>query len=294
MFLYPVFLLLGICVGAPMTAVTMQAGRTFGARSAAALTFLNFSWSVGALIAPLFAARLLLGHTFRAAYVILGGAALVAALACLILLEDAPEPSPAIAPVPGVLRLRFVALFALLTFLEVGVENTTGSWLATYVLRTSGAGAAWAAASSSIYWFGFLASRGISSLLLLHVDAARLLRIAIVVGMIAAVALLAVPGTAGHVAAMMILGAALAPIFPLLLARFFAHARHSSDSRWVLSLCGFGGSILPWCTGWVSGQTGSLRLGLITLPAALLLMISLLPRLSSWTAVPHPASPRDA
>jgi fucose permease len=291
--LYPAFLLLGICVGAPMTAVTMQAGRTFGARSAAALTFLNFSWSAGALIAPLLAARLLLGHTFRAAYVILGGAALVAALACRILLEDAPEPSPAIAPVPGVLRLRFVALFALLTFLEVGVENTTGSWLATYVLRTSDAGAAWAAASSSIYWFGFLASRGISSLLLLRVDAARVLRIAIVVGMIAAVALLAVPGTASHVAAMMILGAALAPIFPLLLAIFFAHARHSSDSRWVLSLCGFGGSVLPWCTGWVSTQTGSLRLGLITLPAALLLMISLLPMLASWTAVPRTALPED-
>ena len=34
-FLYPVFLLLGICVGVPMTAVSMHAGRTFGARSAA-------------------------------------------------------------------------------------------------------------------------------------------------------------------------------------------------------------------------------------------------------------------
>jgi fucose permease len=111
--------------------------------------------------------------------------------------------------------------------------------------------------------------------------------------MIAAIALLAVPGNSGQAAAMMILGAALAPIFPLLLAIFFAHARHSSDSRWVLSLCGFGGSVLPWCTGWVSGQTGSLRFGLITLPAALLLMVSLLPLLSSWTAVPRTAAPGD-
>ena len=63
--------------------------------------------------------------------------------------------------------------------------------------------------------------------------------------------------------AMVILGAALAPIFPLLLATFFAQARHSSDSRWVLSLCGFGGSVLPWIAGWISAQTGSLRLGLM-------------------------------
>jgi hypothetical protein len=53
-----VFLLLGICVGVPITAVTMQAGRTFGARSATPLTLLNFSWSAGALAAPLLAARL--------------------------------------------------------------------------------------------------------------------------------------------------------------------------------------------------------------------------------------------
>src|SRR5438270_2383575 len=81
-FLYPVFLLLGICVGVPMTAVSMHAGRTFGARSAAPLTFLNFSWSAGALFAPLLASRILLSHTFRAAYVILACMACLAALAC--------------------------------------------------------------------------------------------------------------------------------------------------------------------------------------------------------------------
>src|SRR5579863_1788216 len=58
-FLYPAFLLFGICVGVPMTSVSMLVGRTFGARSAAPLTFLNFSWSAGALLAPLLAARLL-------------------------------------------------------------------------------------------------------------------------------------------------------------------------------------------------------------------------------------------
>src|SRR6266700_3953113 len=73
LFLYPVFLLFGISVGLPMTAVSMHAGRTFGARSAAPLTFLNFSWSAGALLAPLLAARLLMSHTFRAAYLVLGG-----------------------------------------------------------------------------------------------------------------------------------------------------------------------------------------------------------------------------
>ena len=282
-FLYPSFLLLGISVGVPMTAVTMHAGRTFGARSAAPLTLLNFSWSAGALIAPLLAARVLLGHTFRAAYVVLAGAAFLAAVACGLQLEESPEALPSPAGGVRLINLRFIALFAFLTFLEVGIENTTGSWLATYILRTSGAGAAWAAGSLSLYWFGFLASRGISSLLLLRADPGRVLRVAMLTAVAAAVAMLAIPGTAGHVFAMMILGAALAPIFPLLMARFFAHARQSSDSRWVLSVCGFGGSVVPWVTGWVSAQSGSLRLGLITVPAALLLMVAMLPVLAAWT-----------
>jgi FHS family glucose/mannose:H+ symporter-like MFS transporter len=276
-FLPPLFLLLGVSVGMPMTAVSMLTGRKFGSRSAAPLTLLNFSWSAGALIAPLFAARLLVHHSYRIAYLLLALAAALAALACWLQLEDSPEPAPPNTQPAGFVNLRFIALFAILTFLEVGIENTTGSWLATFVLRTSGSGAALAAASSSLYWCGFLASRGLSSLLLLRIDPVLMLRFSVVAALVAAVVLVALPGNAGHAVAMILLGAALAPIFPLLLARFFAHARHSSDSRWVLAICGFGGSVLPWLTGWLSAHSGSLRLGLITIPAALFLIVCLLP-----------------
>jgi fucose permease len=277
-FVYPTFLLFGICVGVPMTAVSMHAGRTFGARSAAPLTLLNFSWSAGALLAPLLAARLLEHHTFRAAYLILACAALVAAIACRLQLEDAPEPEPIASASPSrMLNVRLIALFAFLTFLEVGVENTTASWLATYVLRTAGSGTAWAAAATSFYWCGFLISRGLSSLLLLRLDPGRVLRVTVLVGIVAGVGLLAMTGTSWHVIAMVVLGAALAPIFPLLLARFFAEARSSSDSRWVLAFCGFGGSVLPWLAGWLSAHSGSLRLGLTVIPAALLVIICTLP-----------------
>lgn len=276
-FLYPAFLLFGICVGVPMTAVSMHVGSVFGARSAAPLTFLNFSWSAGALLAPLLAARLLVHHSFRAAYVILACASLLAAVACWIQLEDASDPTPEPMRASRMRNLRLIALFAFLAFLEVGVENTTASWLATYVLRTAGTGAALAAAASSLYWCGFLASRGVSSLLLLRMDSVRLLRIAAIAGVLAGVALLTISGTTVHVIAMVILGGALAPIFPLLLARFFAEAQDSSDSRWVLSLCGFGGSVVPWLAGSLSAYWGSLRVGLIVIPAALVVILSTLP-----------------
>lgn len=285
-FVDPLFLLLGVCVGIPMTAVSMLAGQMFGERSAAPLTFLNFSWSAGALIAPLFAARLLINHSFRSAYLILAFAATLASLACWLKLQDPPEPiQPATSPSP-IPDLRLIVLFAFLTFLEVGIENTTGSWLATYVLRTSAAGVSMAAASTSLYWAGFLVSRGLSSLLLLRLAGLRLVRLSVVAALVAAVVLVGLPGRTNHAAAMVLLGIALAPVFPLLLAQFFARARSASDSRWVLAFCGFGGSVLPWLTGWISARSGSLRLGLITVPAALLMIGCMLPLAGSERSIP--------
>ena len=288
------FLLLGICVGVPMSAISMLAGQKFAAQSAAPLTFLNFSWSAGALMAPLLAARLLSNHTYRAAYAALAVAAALAAVACWLTIEEPPQGAPSVPQPLGMPNLLFIALFSFLTFLEVGIENTTASWLATYALRSSGSGAAVAAASSSLYWFGFLASRGFSSLLLLRVEPMLVLRFATGAALLATVLLLGVPGSSGHGLAMFLLGASLAPIFPLLLARFFARSRRTSDSRWVLAVCGFGGSVLPWLPGLISARSGSLRMGLLTVPAALLLMVCMLPALGGKRPVINVSAPEGS
>jgi fucose permease len=280
-FLPPLFFILGIGVGIPMTAVSMFAGRRFADRSAAPLTLLNFSWSIGAFLAPLLAARVLVHHTYRSAYAGLGTAAAAAAVLCWFGLQDSPQKAIPDATVGRWMQLRWVGLFALLTFLEVGIENTTATWFATYVLRYSRENAASAAASSALYWCGFLASRGLTSLLLLRVAPMRVLSVAVAVALTAASLLVACSSALSRDAAMLVLGATLAPIFPLLLARFFAGAHNASDSRWMLATCGFGGSVLPWLTGWISARSHSLRMGLITVPAALLIMLCMLPFLAS-------------
>ncbi|KAA6458674.1 MFS transporter [Acidobacteria bacterium AB60] len=279
------FLLLGVGVGIPMTAVSMFAGKRFAERSAAPLTFLNFSWSAGAFLAPLIAARVLLHQTYRSAYVVLGIAAALAAAACWLGLEEDGDVSRFVRSESQGGPWRWVGLFALLTFLEVGVENTTATWLATYTLRSTHAGTASAAAATSFYWCGFLASRGLLALALLHLDPMTMLRRAMMVATIAAALLVGFSMADLRDAAMFVLGAALAPIFPLLLARYFAGAGDAADSRWILATCGFGGSVLPWLTGCISGSSHSLRLGLITVPAALLLMFSLLPALGRQQAL---------
>lgn len=278
--LEPIFLLLGIGVGIPMSAVSIIAGQRFADRTAAPLTFLNFSWSLGALCAPLLAARLLVHRNYQAAYGVLAVAAVLAAVACWLLLDDGPKPLPKAAP-PSPGNLRWIALVALLTFLEVGIENTTATWLATYVMRSQGSGAALAAASSSLYWGGFLASRALSSFLLLRVKPMRVLAAVVVMGIVASSLLLRLSGAPAQTFAMLAMGAALAPIFPLLLSSFFVHARDAGDSRWVLAFCGFGGSVVPWVTGAISVRTGSLRTGLLLIPAGLAGIALMLPVLAA-------------
>lgn len=280
------FLVLGIGVGVPMSAVSIFAGAKFGERSASPLTLLNFVWSAGALVGPLFAARLLVNHSYRTAYFLLAGCAVTLALLCATLLQE-PE-TVAAKPRRRLERLGWIALFAFLAFLEVGIENTTATWLATFSLRTAEKTAAVAAATSSLYWAGFLASRGLSSLLVLRAHPVWVLRVAVLLALVSAGVLVGFSGTHTRDIAMLALGAALGPVFPLLLARFFARAPAAADSRWVLATCGFGGSVLPWVTGTISAHTHSLRFGLAVVPAALLLMACTLP------AIGGVGAPREA
>jgi fucose permease len=271
------FLLLGVSVGVPMSAVNLFAGRSFPERCAPVLTFLNFSWSAGALAAPLLAAQILRHHSYRAAYLLFAVAAVVAALACGLMLKDSPEASRPAGETQKLATISLVVVFAIAAFLQVGVENTTVTWLPTYLLRMAGSGAVLAAASSSLYWVGFLSSRGFSSLLLMRVRPAIVFRIGIIAAIIAAMLLMIASSFALRGVAMVLLGASLAPIYPLVIAGSFAKVRHTSDTRWVLATAGFGGSVLPWIAGWISAQTGSLRMGMLVIPAALLLMVLIQP-----------------
>jgi MFS transporter, FHS family, glucose/mannose:H+ symporter len=277
--LAPEFLLLGISVGVPMSAVTLFTGRTFPERCAPLLTFLNFSWSIGALAAPLIAARILVAHDYRAAYIVFAAAGGVASLACGLMLRDRSEQSPTSETASGNKAFRLVLVFSFAAFLQVGIENTVAAWLPTYALRSAGSGLVIAAASSSFYWAGFLSSRGLSSLLLCRAKPMRVFKTAIGFALLAALLLEFAPGVGTRDLAMFLLGVSLAPVYPLVLSGFFARTCHIADSRWILFTAGFGGSVLPWTAGFISTHSASIRMGMLTIPAGLVIMALLIPAL---------------
>ena len=283
------FLLLGVSVGTPMSAVSLYVGRAFPERCAPILTSLNFSWSAGALAAPLIAARVLRNHTYQSAYLLFSVTSLLAAVACYSFLVEPAELARPQSQSGALLSLRLVISFAFVAFLEVGIENTVAAWLPTYALRLGKSGIVIAAVSSSLFWAGFLSSRGISSLLLMRVEPTRLFRNAVVVGLFAAIALVLAPSPSSRNAAMLLMGAALAPIFPLVIAGSLARFSRTSDSRWVLATAGFGGSVLPWLAGWISAHAGSIRMGMLIIPSSLAAMLFMLPAFRST----HPVIPEQ-
>ncbi len=231
--LAPAFLLLGISVGVPMSAVTLFVGRAYPARCAPLLTFLNFSWSIGALAAPLIAARVLMHHNYQAAYILFASASAAAALASAFVLRDPPEPLRAPSDTRSNTALYLIAVFAFAAFLQVGIENTVAAWLPTYALRTAAAGIVLAAASTSFYWAGFLCSRGFSSLLLLRAEPVRVFRIAVAVAFVSALLLVFAPSVIRsqprHVPPRRIPGPDLSPRPRRLLCSQPSHCRLSLD-----------------------------------------------------------------
>ncbi len=289
--LFPMAFFYGASVGAPMTAVSLFAGRNFLARRAATLTLLNFTWSLGATVGPLLAARLLAGASWRAVYSVLAAASVLGALAVAFTIRDSEEIPRATAETAGFRNLRLIALFAVFFFLEVGVEWMAGAWFTTYILRVTAATMAFAAAASALFWGGFLASRGLTPLILLRLTPGRLLQGALLAGLGAASLLVASHFAVLLITSIVLLGLALGPVFPLALAAFLDRARHTSDSRFVLSVSGFGGAVLPWLVGGVSTHSGSLRVGLFAAPITLLVMVTMLPLLGVSRQVASPLLP---
>jgi len=275
--LYMWALCFGIGTGAAITSINLFTGRNYPERRAATLTMLNFTWSLGALLAPLAAARLLAIGSWRTVYLALAGAAALAAVVVGLTIRDREEAARETAETAGLRNLRLVALFAVFFFLEVGMESTFGAWISTYVLRATHTTVTLAAAAAAIYWSGFLVARGLSPLVLLRIRPGRLLVWALLTALGAATLLVATGSPLVLGAAILLLGAALAPVFPVALATFLDRARHSSDSRFILAFCGFGGTLFPWLVGAISASAGSLRMGLTAGPVTLLAMIALLP-----------------
>lgn len=274
------FFLLGLGLGSSMTATNLLVGERFRERRGAALSLLNFSWGVGAAVGPLAVARVLSLHTGLAdgyelvfwGMAVCCGVALTAVFAGVSGVSSIARENDG----HGRRSLGLVVFFAALAFLYVGIETTMGGWISAYSSRMPGVDLARAAAMGSFFWMALLGGRALGAFVLLRAPEKRIYPLAVVIAL-AGIAVIAGAHTlVGIAVGSCVVGVALGPVFPMNLALYLERAGTFSMAGTVLALSGFGGSVLPWLTGVVSSESGSLRSGFwVPAGAGLLILVML-------------------
>ena len=263
----PALFLLGFGVGQTITSVNLLASAKWSQHRGAALNLLNFTWSFGALTAPLLLLRLL--QTLRAATVLYVFAALLllGLLAVSLRTHASAAPATAVAPQGLGIGRRAHLFFGTLLFLYGGVETSMSGWLTTFDHRYSGAmGWQGMAVSTAAFWASLTLARLLTPLLLRVVPERLLLRLGLGTATLALLLMVWAHGTAAITACAALAGMSLSPWFPLVLSALVAQNPTASQAGRVIAVSGIGAAALPWLVGQISSASGSLRFALL-LPA---------------------------
>ena len=260
-------LVYGAGLGTTMTSASLLRQRQ-ATRLSAEMVRLNLVWALGAFVCPSLTVRALTAGII--APLLFGIAACFLLLAAWMAFEpDTRLPAAAGKRwSPWRVFLRVPASVILMTMLITGVEASAGGWLATYT-RRSGHGVAATIAAPTCFWAGLLLSRLFWSFAEGRFTAQAIVRGSLALMVLASIALVATSSSGVVLLAAFLLGFGIGPTYPLLLA----WALPFDQSGAIFFLAGVGSSVLPWLTGILSGEHGSLRIGLLVPMAGSLAML---------------------
>ncbi len=241
------------------------------------LNLLHAFYGLGTTTGPLLMTGVLLsGHSWRYGYamVSLAQIALAVGFAASLRLWPPADPATGLAhrndPVShrATLGLPAVQLGIAAFFFYTGIEATCGAWLYSLLREARGAPMATAGSAVSIYWGSLMLSRVAFGLLADRWPLGLTVRRAVQTLFLGAAVLALDIGPMVDLAAIVVLGAACGPIFPLLMAGTprrldIAHSAHAVGYQ--VAAATLGASILPALVG-VAAQGTALE----AVPVALL------------------------
>ena len=283
------FMLNGFGIGLTLPSVNMLILEMNPARSASALSVLNFCWGVGAIICKPFVDLTTFGSNILPMTLILAAPFLAASILIGFLpselppakLDDPPEPQPALLPIWTMPLAWMIALF---NFIHVGFESGIGGWLTTYTERVEGGNSVGWLSPTLLFFSFFVIGRGVAPLLFKRLDETKMLFIGLTIVLIGVIIVLFAKDVG-----LLSIGAAVAGfgtswIFPANISRFshaFGHAAIRKATP--LFICGtLGATFVTWLIGYVSERSGNLRSGMFVLAASIILLIVLQMILSMW------------
>jgi FHS family glucose/mannose:H+ symporter-like MFS transporter len=258
----------GFGLGQIITSINILAGRRFTAHRGSALSLLNFSFSLGAMLSALLAAWLLPHFALRR---VLDGFAGLFVICLLVLwmqmrgeVSDVENFDAASVETGAQMGLsgRVYLYFAGLLVLYGGLETCLSGWLTTFALRYGDKTLAVSEYTTLLLWMALTFGRLGASAVMLRVGekTAQRWSLALAAGFTAALAMAHSAGTIAGFA--VLLGLSLAPFFPATFALLMAERPTARQAGIVVAVSGLGAAALPWMMGVVSTRTGSLQLAL--------------------------------
>jgi MFS transporter, FHS family, glucose/mannose:H+ symporter len=274
-------LVYGFGLGLVIPASNLLVAEIHSENRGAALNFLNFSWSIGAVSCPFLIGAFGRRHQIPLLMYLLAAVMFLLSIAIgrmqfppREIVEEASKEG-ARSGVPW--KNRYIVILIMLFFLYVGAENAVGGWVASYAKRmVPEPGAFWVMVPSFFYG-AMLVGRGLASILLRHMKELTLARAGLLASTVAMAALLSSHTMTAVVVSATIIGLGFAAVYPInisMLSHKFG-AGASSIGSLMFAVANLGGASLPWLVGYWSTRFASLKVGLAVPLVAGILMVLL-------------------
>lgn len=277
----------GYGIGQIITATNILAGRRFTVHRGSALSLLNFSFSLGAMLSALLAAWLLPLFALRHLLEWFAGAFVIGLSGLLLELQGAraaetelTEPV-AVTKTDHGLRTRVYLYFAGLLILYGGLETCLSSWLTTFALRYGDKTLVVSEYTTLLLWMSLTVGRAAASAVMLRVGERTVQRWGLLLAALFTAGLASSHSAVAIAIFAVLLGLSLAPFFPATWALLMMEGPTARQAGIVLAVSGLGAASLPWLMGIISTGAGSLQVALslpLATALALLVMSLLSPR----------------
>lgn len=286
--LLPLFIV-GVGLGLTIPTTNLLISELYAHKRAAALSLINLSWGIGAVICPFLVAG---AENTSPRFVFLYGLAALLLLSVFVLARISFSTLPVMVGSTescgasvAVWRSRYVPLLGALFFLYVGTEASVGGWIASYAQRAMPAGTTWAI-TPSYFWGSLLFGRSITPAILRYLQESKVSIAGLLAALLGIMACLVTRNPIQLAVSTCLAGLGLAAVFPIAIANL-SHRFGAAASRvagLMFNLAGLGGATLPWLVGFTSTRLNNLKFGLFVPLAGCAMMLVLTLLLSVWTA----------
>jgi FHS family glucose/mannose:H+ symporter-like MFS transporter len=237
-------------------------------RRSAALSLLNFSWSLGAVACPFLVAAAAMMHRTQLFLAVVSGFMLMVIVGVALIPAAGIESAVTIdermrSPIDWSQHPWLV--LGSIFFLYIGTEIAFGGWITTYAKGLRGFLPSLAVVTPSFFYAALMVGRWVAPLILRSVGEIKLARAGIVIACAGMAEMICSRAATGVVISAIVAGFGLSAVYPiaisLLSQEFGATASRAGSVMFTLS--NLGGACLPWLVGYFSKQSGNPRAGLV-------------------------------